>query len=175
MSSITPGDGGGIRISGNEGILVLNNSVVTSNFAANQGGGIWNQAGSRVLIQGSVTSLDIVGNTAQSGHGGGIYNKGFLRALDATFESNTTETLDGGGLFNTRTGVAELNNVFLSGNSASRTGGGIANFGQLALIDAFFQSNTATTVGGALFTDADAVTTDSGSFFIGNVPQEQNV
>ena len=170
----TPGDGGGIRISGNESTLVLNDSAVAFNSATNQGGGIWNQAGSSVTVNRTDTSFaSIFSNTAQDGHGGGIYNRGFLRANDASIQFNTTATLDGGGLFNTRTGVAEIAGSAVIGNNAARTGGGIANFGELSLLDSLFNSNTAAAVGGAIFTDADAVTIDFDSLFVDNIPQEQ--
>ena len=163
-----PGNGGGLHVTGAASTVVVRDSVFSLNTASNQGGGLWNQTGSSLVLQGST---EIADNSADTGQGGGIYNKGTLSALDSIFEGNSNG-LDGGALFNTRTGNATLTSVELDNNVSGRAGGAIANFGTLTLSGSEVSSNTAAVVGGGVFTDPEATTTESNNTFINNVPQD---
>jgi len=72
--------------------------IITGNIAVNSGGGIYGY-GSNGLIYPNFTNVSITDNTSSYGGGGGIY-----------FQSNT---------------IASMDNVTITGNSASTLGGGI--------------------------------------------------
>ncbi|MBC8076381.1 MAG: CSLREA domain-containing protein, partial [Chloroflexales bacterium] len=114
--------GGNIR---NEGSVMLINSHI-SGGTATSGGGISN------FGQLTVRTSTIIDNSA--GAGGGIYNRndarinaagGAMAISDSTLSGNrAVGLLEGGGGINTQ-GQALLTNVTISGNSASRDGGGM--------------------------------------------------
>ena len=155
------GEGGGLHVDGNDSTAVVRDSVFSSNTATTSGGGIWNAIDTTLVLQGST---EIVGNSAFSGQGGGIYNQGTLSALDSIFSNNSADVLDGGAIFNTRAGTSILTNLEIDNNVSGRAGGGVANFGVLRLSGSNVVSNVAEITGGGLFTN------DSGNFFRDRVP-----
>lgn len=164
-----PGSGGGLHVSGNESTFVLVDSTFTGNIAQNQGGGLWNQTDSRLLLQGG---NQIENNRSVTGVGGGIYTRGFLRSVDSVFETNASGA-NGGGIFVTSTGNARVIESEFLGNTALM-GAGIFNDGTLNVTDSIFSDNIAGLDGGAIFTDAMATTLESGNMFSGNLPNDQN-
>ena len=167
----SPGNGGGLHVSGNESVFVLVDSVFTNNVAQNEGGGLWNQTDSSIIFQGVNR---IANNSAVTGVGGGVYSRGHLQVLDALFEDNSADANDGGGIFLTGTGTANVITTELLANTSGTQGGGIANFGFLRLEDSELTNNSSVTSGGGVYTDLEATTLDSGSTFSGNVPDDQN-
>ncbi len=138
------GGGGGIS---NEGILTLNNSIITGNTVTNnatdiiygsnfgEGGGIYN-SGNLIVNHSTISNnlatvvpgedLDFGGD---SGEGGGIYNTGSLIVNYSTINNSTVTGDDGGaggGIYST--GSTIVNHSTISNNSASG-GGGIYDLG----------------------------------------------
>ncbi len=132
-----PGNGGGLHVSG-PGQVTITGGTASNNFAANEGGGLWNSAtGSlsvdNVTIQGNQAS----GDASDSG-GGGIYNDGGTVTLDATnLIGNVADgtAASGGGLLSVD-GVVTVNQSNFTSNGANRAGGGIEIIaGTLTLTD----------------------------------------
>jgi hypothetical protein len=108
--------GGGIF---NNGILTLNNSIVSNNVSYLSGGGINNYG--TMTINNTTISSNSSGDPCCTGGGGGggIYNSsGSLTLNNSTVSNNTVIGLQGSGI-NT-VGALTLNNSTVSGN----TGGG---------------------------------------------------
>ena len=165
-----PGNGGALHVTGNEAVVTFSSSTISNNSASNEGGGLWNQTGSSLFLDSGTT----VTNSLALGVGGGVYNRGFLTALDSFFTDNNSRD-DGGGIFNTPTGITRIENSSLTGNNASDDGGGVFNLGNLQTIGSTYENNVADSNGGAFFTGLDGVTTIGlDNFFAGNLPNDQN-
>ena len=124
-------DGGGIF---NTGTLTLNNVIVTSNTATNNGGGINNNTGGTLTL----TDVTISNNTA-TGDGGGmrVYD-GTVTMTGVTVNGNTAGEW-GGGISNSET--MTLTNVTISGNTATQ-GGGFYNQDTATLTNVTISNNT---------------------------------
>jgi hypothetical protein len=137
---------GGNGIQNRGGTLVLTNSVVADNVAAELGGGgIYNSEGSSATLVDSIVS----NNRARYGYegpGGGILNRGSLTLVGSTVSDNEGAT-SGGGIYNSSTGTATIRRSTISDNFAyypySRytRGGGIDNRGTLTLINSTVSNN----------------------------------
>lgn len=91
----TPGNGGGLHLTGTGSVSVSNSSVM-GNTASEEGGGLWNSATGTMSVQGS----RIVNNSANgtSGSGGGLLNNlGTLSASSSMIDRNSA-TRAGGGI-----------------------------------------------------------------------------
>ena len=161
-----PGNGGGLHVTGQNTIVQFLASTVTNNSAANQGGGLWNQTGSQMLIDADTR----IQSNRSSGIGGGVYNQGFVRALDAHFESNVAVN-GGGALFNTQSASARVDGSEFIQNSSTANGGAIFNDGFLSVVDSLFAENSTDGTGGAIFTsDEGTANFNGGNTFTGNTP-----
>jgi trimeric autotransporter adhesin len=122
--------GGGIAT--NRGRLTITGSTIQNNQGFGGGGGI---AITGVGATNIVTILDssIANNTASTGGGIRVDDRGFLSLDQSTVANNTatggSSNFGGGGLLVFATGEASLTNTTISGNSASR-GGGISVIGR---------------------------------------------
>jgi hypothetical protein len=117
----TLSSGGGIFNA--EGVVNVNNSIITGN-SAGDGGGIYTYRGNVTLTNSSIDE-----NIAGEEDGGGILNnQGYVRLFGCTVSGNTAED-DGGGLQNSSNGEMLIVNSTLSGNSADDQGGGFRNSG----------------------------------------------
>ncbi len=161
----TPGNGGGLHITGDGRIEVLD-SVVRNNQAAREGGGLWNAGGTM-----TVTNTTVAGNTAagdaDDDGGGGLFNNGgtlLVRGSNVN-DNDATGTLgSGGGLF-ANGGTLDIANSEVAANGANRAGGGIeALGGQADLAGVQLVENVAGdnpgNGGGLHVTGAGAVTVD---------------
>ena len=165
-----PGNGGGVHISGANSRFVAINSKFSSNEAANDGGAIWNQTGSTMVLRNDVTRFGTELDLNVSGsNGGGIYNKGRLNVQDTVFDRNTA-IIDGGGIFTTADGESFLTRTTVVDNIAAGLGGGLANFGNLAVVDSVFENNEAND-GGAIAA-VDGNTSQARNTFTGNSPND---
>jgi hypothetical protein len=139
--------GGGILVRNSGLVVTVTNSILSGNWAAARGGGIFNFG---TLI---VLSSTLVNNSA-SGAGGGLYNTAVATVQSSTFWGNSANI--GGGVSNQQgmtiqnstfysnsanysggishvNGTLTLKNSTISGNSASNTGGGLGTYGNLNL------------------------------------------
>ncbi len=115
----TATSGGGIQNLGNGANAIIENTLVSSNTATVNGGGISN-TGSFSILNSTLTQ-----NTAKSG--GAVDHAGFSMNLTNTTISKNSVSDNGGGIYNRADAI--LLNVTLSGNTASGTdtGGNIFN------------------------------------------------
>ncbi|WP_328924917.1 hypothetical protein OG429_09865 [Streptomyces sp. NBC_00190] len=140
--------GGGIL---NRGTLTVKEATVAGNHA-NNGGGIFNEAGATLNLIRSVVRH----NTAADS-GGGIRNQGTLTLSGSTLSDNSAD--NGGGLANF--GSATLSGSKVRDNYADN-GAGILNANALTLNHSTVSRNTASLQGGGIRTDGGTVNlTDS--------------
>jgi len=158
--------GGGIH---NRGILTVTNSVIISNTATNNGGGIFN-TGKTSGEHSKLTIIDSViqYNTAQSNRGGGIYN--YANNGDATIILvGTTISINnswyGGGInnyANNGTATIDMSKTNITGNISGAEGGGIINHAEgssgvayLGINDSSLDDNIAEWLGGGIYSRAN--------------------
>ncbi|MEB3316632.1 MAG: Calx-beta domain-containing protein, partial [Cyanobacteriota bacterium] len=102
----------------NVGQLTIQNTTISNNKAAGDGGGISNNG--KLIVNNSL----VTNNTAANG--GGIYNDGFsFSAITNSVISDNTAT-NGGGLYSSSGDISIENSIILN-NLASDKGGGIYN------------------------------------------------
>lgn len=157
VGSASPGNGGGIHVSGSC-LVTLTGGTVQSNLAAREGGGLWNQTGATMLLTDNVL---VDGNTASGDAaddgGGGIFNNGgILTITEATISNNRADGASGsGGGILTVGGTVTVTSGTITGNIAHRAGGGIEDASGsglgLTLTDSTLDGNNA---GGSLGTAA---------------------
>ncbi|ALF52179.1 hypothetical protein ACX27_03835 [Nostoc piscinale CENA21] len=156
-------NGGGIYNS-TSGVLRLNNSTVTANYAgqvdaegifyAGDGGGIYNAG--IVTLNNSAINGNSAGYYNDSyfpdnlGNGAGIYNTGTLTANNTTINNNRG-TGDGTGLYSTN--VVTLSYSSVNNNESSNqyynAFSGIVSTGSLTIKNSSVSNNAAIVVGGA--------------------------
>ena len=120
-----PGNGGGIHIGG-DGSLTLTGGTVNGNMAGQEGGGIWNGAGTTTLNRVTLRDNVAKGNDSDTG-GGGLYNNGGTLVVNQShlIGNKATGTAgSGGGLFSSG-GSVTVNGGIIEYNSANRAGGGV--------------------------------------------------
>ncbi|NQV25154.1 MAG: hypothetical protein HQ518_12390, partial [Rhodopirellula sp.] len=154
--------GGGIFV--DDGTVSVVSSMLQSNSAMTDGGGIYIDQAANVDVSGSDLLLNSAGRD-----GGGFYNNATARLVitDTTVTSNSA-VRDGGGLFNEIIATATLANARFAANSAT-DGGGINNQdGIVSISGGSLIANAATQDGGAIFTSSSATTTLTETTLSGN-------
>ena len=128
-----PGNGGGLHVTGDGNIVVMN-STIRNNTAA-EGGGLWNNAGEMSVTDSIIENNTANGDAADQG-GGGVFNQaGTLIITSSTLNGNdaTGTSGSGGAAFNdgdandeaTATLTIDRSSIFA--NTSQRAGGGIEN------------------------------------------------
>ncbi|MDT0618715.1 CSLREA domain-containing protein [Salinisphaera sp. P385] len=128
-----PGNGGGLHVTGNGNIVVMN-STIRNNTAA-EGGGLWNNAGEMSVTDSIIENNTANGDAADQG-GGGVFNQaGTLIITSSALNGNdaTGTSGSGGAAFNdgdaddgvTATLTIDRSSIFA--NTSQRAGGGIEN------------------------------------------------
>lgn len=145
-SNTATGDGGGLLSSiPNSATVSVSNSTISGNTSGARGGGIADYNGNV-----TVTNSTVSGNTAAAG-GGGIAELGFLAMTitNSTIAFNTTTGGTGGGI-NVASGTTTLTSTIVSNNtSGTSTPDDItANGGSIAAGSSFNLIGDATTSGG---------------------------
>ncbi len=135
--------GGGVINLG--GALTLNRTVVTGNRSGN-GGGIFNDTNSSLVLSNSVIS----GNLAmEGGYGGGIFNDGTATIDNSTVNNNQTSPQTGGPVAGYGGGIANfsgtltMTNSTIGANGAHGKGGGIWHAGVMQLFHVTVAGNIA--------------------------------
>ena len=149
--------GGGIQFESN-GTLTLNNSTVSGNSSAEDGGGIYTSSGAVTL-----NSSTLSGNSSAD-DGGGIYTKSGAVTLNSSTVSgnSTTRNYSDGGGIRSYSGAVTLNSSTVSGNSSDDHGGGIhAIYGSVTLTDSTVNGNSSGKHGGGIYAYSVTVTLDS--------------
>ena len=108
----------------NASILALNQSVLQDNHGGVNGEGIYNEPA------GDITAREVLFQNNITRFGGVIYNKGPARFYQSLFVGNQAECGQGGAIYNFDTDAAlTIDNTTLSGNQAGLGGGAIRNDG----------------------------------------------
>ena len=124
--------------------------TITGGYA-DKGGAFYNDG--TLIIEGGAITDNHVSHENNENRGGAIYNKGTLIIKNCTISGNDGD--DGGAIFNTADGSAELTNVTISNNiSVNHGGGAIVNYGALTLQNCTVTGNTSKSNGGAIWTNA---------------------
>lgn len=134
--------GGGIESDGSGTINVNGGSVISSNTAVNEGGGIW---------------LDAI----QTGL---VFQSAGLNVVGATINNNVSLTAAAGGIGDAGGGAVSISMSTISGNHAAGSGGGLADEnGEAAwtLLQTLMRDNSAGASGGAIATSGRGTTITS--------------
>ena len=126
-------EGGGITYEGSG--LLLEDCIIEKNSAHSLGGGIYSR-GEVTIRRGSIR-----GNTAENG--GGIYSRSGVLSISGTRIHDNEAGGHAGGLYNGRQSQALLKNVSISHNTCRIDGGGIFNYGAMAISYSAVDHNTA--------------------------------
>jgi predicted outer membrane repeat protein len=135
--------GGGVYVFTYNSQLELRKTLVLSNSAVSQGGGIFNN-------EGAIIADDSVFSNNTAGLGGGIYNQKGSATLSSSTIDNNRAASRGGGIYTD--GILFLTNVTVSVNDAT-VGGGVNNQDTAIFTNVTFSNNTAID-GAALSGDA---------------------
>ena len=123
-----PGNGGALHVSDDTNFTTdVVDSLVTDNFAASEGGGLWNQSGSTMNVVNTGVVDNAAGGDDASMGGGGLYNNGgTLNVTNSLVEDNDAlgTSGSGGGLLSVGGPVTVTDSLFTD-NVANRAGGGI--------------------------------------------------
>ena len=155
----SPGNGGALHVTGVESNVDLNGGVVTGNSATNEGGGLWNQAGSfmevtQVMISNNTVSNDTPAEGAVLAGAGIFNNGGDVNVTRSTLSGNSVVSGGavagaGGAVANSGDGDLTLEVSTLTGNSAA-VGGALANASVLNIVNTTITDNEATASGGGI-------------------------
>ena len=142
-STTTPGKGGGIV---NDGTLEVKSSTITENHGPD-GGGFANAVGGIARLIDTI----IINNTS-FGEGGGLWNVSNLELKRSLVIGNTAETQSGGGIYQKAGGNLKMTDSTLINNSTATTGGGLYAEGTVtANIKTIIQGNTPDNCAGGVF------------------------
>lgn len=136
------------------GTMVINNSIITGNTAAN-GGGLNNAASSGPAVDGNLTLNNcIVSNNTTTSSGGGMQNfsTSTVTINGSLFINNTSGGSTGGGGAALNGGARITNSTFANNNAPGGSGGGLQSNGSLGtvLTNVTFSGNTSTNNGGGI-------------------------
>ncbi|PPK87950.1 putative secreted protein (Por secretion system target) [Neolewinella xylanilytica] len=170
-----PGNGGAFHVTGMMSTVDFTGGSVINNVAANEGGGLWNQAGTMM----SVTSVSILGNTVTNPGtvqtrvaGAGVFNNGGILDIVSSTIANNALTggglVGGGGIANNTGGTLTVMQSTVSGNKGGVTGGGVANDGTVEIVNTTITDNTALAGGGYAQATPYATLTITGSIVADN-------
>jgi N-acetylneuraminic acid mutarotase len=150
--------GGAIYSDGSGGgaTLTVVNSSVSSNYAYDAGGGIYNDAHNGGMATLSLMTSSVNSNTAAdsgigfaAGDGGGIYNSGGMVTItNCAVSNNLAGVTDpfpagtGGGV--SSYGTLSITNSTINGNQGYVAGGGIASGGATTITNSTISSNGST-------------------------------
>ena len=122
------GNGGGLHVTGQTATVVVDGGTVRNNVAAGEGGGLWNQAGSTLVLRNGVqvTRNEARGDDSDQG-GGAIFNNGGRVVLFGGRVSNNSAdgAAGSGGAILSTGGVVEVARTTLARNTAIRAGGAV--------------------------------------------------
>ena len=143
--------GGGISSYGAD--LTVRNSVVTNNYAYDEGGGIRSSANL------TIESSEVSGNSTDD-DGGGIFvgNQGGLSVDASQITSNFAGSGEDGGGIQTLTQAATINSSNLSGNYSYLSGGGIQAYGPVTIQGSTLSGNYTYFSGAGAYSRDDPIT-----------------
>jgi len=115
----TPGNGGGLHVTGTGSTVTIDRSLVSNNTAANEGGGLWNFNTSTMNVYNST----VFGNAATATHGGGVFGQpaSVTNLINVTVAANSAGD-SGGGVFVSETASTSATNTLIGDNTAVTAG-----------------------------------------------------
>ena len=121
-----PGNGGGLHVTFDADTSIVGGRV-GGNFAAAEGGGLWNSAEGTMNVRDVLVHLNDAAGAAADQGGGGIYNDGgdLTVTRGVVFRNNATGASGSGGGILTVGGALNVIGTGLSFNAANRAGGAI--------------------------------------------------
>ncbi len=126
-ATASPGNGGGLHITGAGDAMIIGGTV-NDNVAAAEGGGLWNGSGMMTIDASEIDGNSASGDAADQG-GGGVYNlSGTVEIINGVVISNNDAdgaSGSGGGILNDVGGMLTINEATITGNTSNRAGGGI--------------------------------------------------
>jgi len=143
MSNVADYNGGGVYVSEDSATLSVSSGQILSN-TANYGGGVYVYNGSATLNGGQIAS-----NTANY-YGGGVYVSNGSAMLNGGQIASNTANYYGGGV-HVSNGSAMLNGGQIISNTANYGGGMCVSYGNATLSDGQIVSNTAKHYGGGVY------------------------
>ena len=150
-----PGNGGAFHVTGRMGTVDFTGGAVIQNSAANEGGGIWNQAGTMMTISGVnilENTVTNVGTLFTRVAGAGVFNNGGILDIENSTIAYNELTggliTAGGGVANNTGGTVSIMASTISNNKAGGAGGGVANDGSMELTNVTIAENYAKGGGG---------------------------
>lgn len=98
-ATASPGNGGGLHVTG-DGTVVIDGGTVSGNVAAAEGGGLWNNTGDLNVIGVTISGNSAAGTGVDEG-GGAIFNAGGnVDVQSSTLSGNTAVSGSGAAIFN---------------------------------------------------------------------------
>jgi hypothetical protein len=141
-------NGGGIYNAGN---VTLNDGYIWGNEAEDNGGGVYNLKDAIFTLNGGEVGSHKSGDGNDATDGAGIYNNGKVNLNGGTINGNRQPT-EGGGIYNSSTGMVTLNGGTITLNQAGYKGGGIYNDGgKVNLKSGEITGNIASYQGGGIY------------------------
>lgn len=140
----TPGDGGGLHVTGVGNVKVVGGTA-RDNVAAREGGGLWNGTGRMTIVGTEISGNTALGALADDGGGGIFNNGGDLMVYRAKVVGNVADGVfgSGGGIFSTAGNVKVVRST-IRDNVANRAGGGIEVIdGELKIVSSSLKGNIA--------------------------------
>jgi hypothetical protein len=144
------------------GRLHVENTILTSNQATGSGGAIALNGGSAVIRRATIRENDASEILGGGGAGGGIFSRGVLTIIGSTVAGNRAGDIgglsragSGGGIYNDRMGTLWARDSAVIGNGVEYIGrgGGIRNYGSMALKNTTVAANYAGTFGAGIFNE----------------------
>ncbi len=158
-NSALAGNGGGVISSGSKSTITLKDSVLSDNYAARFGGGMYTSGS--VILENDVVS----GNESQGG--GGVLALGPIVVTNSLISHNTATLYSGGGLQSSST--LNVSGSAVVANSANNGhGGGIVANGAVTLTNSMLTENSALE-GGALYCSGSNSVTIAFSTIVANL------
>jgi CSLREA domain-containing protein len=169
VGATNSGRGGAIYNVG--GTMVITNSILTGNTAAN-GGALNNAASASPALPGNLTLINcIVSNNSSTSSGAAMQNfsTSTLHLRNTTVNNNTTTSTGIAGAFQAN-GTVTISNSTISGNSApGGTGGGLYYNGTLLVVtNSTIAFNSSATGGGGVHRTGTALTANFRNSIISN-------
>ena len=126
--SAAPGNGGAIHVTAGN-LVTITSSSFENNFAALEGGALWNQAGTTMFVNGgTIFESNIAAGDEANDGGGAIFNNGGdLVVNGAIFNDNAANGTagSGGAIFSVDGRVLVQDNSEFSNNLSARAGGAV--------------------------------------------------
>ena len=169
--SAAPGNGGALHVTAGD-LVVVADSTITNNFAALEGGGLWNQVSTRLIVNDTTFENNIANGDGSffdddpdgtAGRGGAIFNNGGSLIVNASiFNDNAANGTGGrgGAIFSVDGRVLVQDGSEFSDNESLTAGGAIA------LIDGEFFDTGSTFTSNSTGVSDPAVTGNGGAFHI---------